>query len=98
MARAPKRCGTFDVEEAIRLIISTAARAGIPVELNSAVASLRTAFPQIAMSDTALRNELLNAGDGAQIECTVRPKRRFLRVNPRGARPSDYSGSRHSMR
>jgi hypothetical protein len=98
MASVQGRCGTFDVGEAIRLIISTAARAGIPVELNSAVASLRTAFPQIAMSDTALRNELLNAADGAQIECTVRPKRQFSRVSPRGPRPSDYSGSRHSMR
>jgi hypothetical protein len=68
MATARQRCGTFDTEEAIRLIVSTAARAGIPVELDSVISCLHTAFPDAAMTDTALRRELLKAADRAQID------------------------------
>jgi hypothetical protein len=103
MPTAAGQCGRFDLDQAIRLIVGTSARVGVPLELNSAVASIRAAFPELTMADPALRGELLKAADRAQIvvNCgTERPTYASLkaRSGPVGApRFSERSRTRGRM-
>lgn len=68
---------TFGVKQAIQLIVSTAARVGHPVDLNSALDALRAAFPDLRSTNTALQRELKRAADlaGALVSSGSQPHR-----------------------
>ncbi len=58
---------SFAVNDAIELIVSTAARVGSPVELNVVLAALRAAFPDLRESNVALKHELTKVADAARV-------------------------------